>query len=80
MELTALTSLFGWMTLVNLVLYLLAVLSMFTMRAQVLALHKGVFDIPEPRIRELWYSWLGTYKIVILTLNLAPYIALRLVS
>lgn len=78
MDLATITTVFGWMTLINLVIYLLAVLSMFTMRAQVLVLHKGIFEIPEPRLKELWYSWLGTYKIVILTLNIAPYLALRL--
>ncbi|MEM8580995.1 MAG: DUF6868 family protein [Pseudomonadota bacterium] len=79
MELDALAAFFGWMTVVNLGVYLAAVLSIFTARKQIMGLHTGIFDIPEARVRELWYAWLGTYKIAILSLNLVPYIALRLV-
>ncbi|MDJ0858345.1 MAG: hypothetical protein QNJ03_04640 [Dinoroseobacter sp.] len=80
MTIEELATFFGWMTVVNLIIYLLAVLSMFTMRDLVLRLHTGVFDIPEARVRELWYSWLGSYKIIILALNIAPYLALRLAA
>ncbi len=80
MDLSTLTTVFGWMTVINLGIYLVAVLSMFTMREQVLRLHTGIFDIPETRVRELWYAWLGTYKIIILSLNLALYVALRLAA
>lgn len=80
MDTADLAAVFGVMTLINLGFYLLAVLSMFTMRAQVLKLHVGVFDIPEEKVRALWYAWLGTYKIIILAFNLTPYLAFRLLA
>ena len=78
MTIEVLTQFFGWMTLVNLVLFLISVVFSMIFRDFGTKMHGRMFGIDPGRAAEIWYHYLGAYKIAIIMLNLTPYLALRL--
>ena len=73
-----LTALFGWMLLINLGLYLLAVVAIFALRDWVIATHSRMFGLDPQQIPLQLYLYLARYKLAIIMLNLVPYLALKL--
>jgi len=77
MTIEVLTQFFAWMTLINLVFFVItAVLSMLFKNVGT-AMHARMFGLDADRVVEIWYSYLGTFKIAFIMLNLTPYLALR---
>lgn len=75
-----LTSLLGWCTLLNLVLYGLSAVALSVLRGPTMRLHRRCFGPPEADLPRLYFQFLGNYKIAILVFNLVPYCALRLMG
>ena len=78
MSMESLTQFFGWMTLINIVLLVVSSLFMMLFRNWGTAMHARMFGIEPERAIEVWYSYLGSFKIALIVLNLTPYLALRL--
>ena len=71
---------FGWITLINLVLFIwVAVMCMFC-RGFIYNVHGKLFDLKEDTINAMLYGFLGVYKIVFLAFNFIPWIALVIMS
>ncbi len=73
-----LTQFFGWMTLINLVLFVISSFFAMFFKSIGMTMHARMFGIDAERLPEIWYSYLGTFKIAFIVLNLTPYLALRL--
>ncbi len=72
-----LTQFFGWMTLINIALLVFSSVFMMLFRNWGTSLHARMFGIEPERLVEVWYSYLGSFKIAVIVLNLTPYLALR---
>ena len=72
-----LTQLFGWMTLINIVILFISSVFMMLFRDMGTALHARMFGIEPERLLEVWYSYMGSLKIAVIVLNITPYLALR---
>jgi len=77
MTIEALTQFFAWMTLINLVLFLISAVFAMLFKNVGTAMHARMFGIDPKRATEIWYSYLGAFKIAFIMLNLTPYLALR---
>ena len=78
MTIEILTAFFGWMSVVNIILFLFAVLVTWIFKGIGQSMHASMFGLNKDELPMEWYRYLGNYKIAIIMLNIAPYLALRL--
>ena len=79
MTLDLFSAFFGWLTVLHLGVYLLTVGVLLGLRDWVTGLHGRLFDLQPEQIQPIIYSWLGSYKILILATALGPWLALQLI-
>ena len=80
MTLETLTAVFGWMTVLNSVIYAFtAVMVLFT-GGWAARLQARLTGVPEGAWPEIFVRYLAGYKIAIIVLNLVPYLSLRIVG
>ena len=80
MDMSVLTSLFGWMLLINIGIYALAAMFIIFARDFTIGLEARITGVPEAEWPKLLMDYLSRYKIAILMFNFAPYIALRMMG
>ena len=71
---------FGWMTLVNLGLFIWMAVMCMTARSLIQRMHGKLFGLSEASINAFLYGYLGFYKIVFIVFNLVPWLALTIMS
>ena len=77
-SLASLTTFFGWCTVINVGLLLLATLTLVPMRSSISRIHTRMFGLDESDMSRAYVHYLSQYKIAIVIFNLVPYIALRM--
>ena len=80
MDMSQLTSLFGWMLVINVGVYALAAVFIIFARDFAANLEARITGVPAEKWPEIFVSYLSQYKIAILVFNFAPYVALRIVG
>lgn len=80
MTLDTLATVFGWMTLINLGIYIASALLVFALRDWISNFQGQLFEINPAAIRQIIYGWLGAYKLLIIVFCAVPYVALRIVG
>ena len=80
MDMTQLTAVFGWMLVINLVIYTWAALWIIFARDWITKIQARIMGVPEEDWSRLYTDYLSHYKIVLIVFNLAPYLALRIVG
>lgn len=80
MTMTELTELFGWMTLINIGLLVVATFSLMLMRDWVEPIHQRLFSLKPRVLRKVYMQYIAYYKIVVLVFNLTPYLALKIMG
>lgn len=79
MDITSLTTLFGWMTVLNFTLLLISTLILAVFKTRIIRLHSHLTGVAETTLEPVYLYWLGFYKVLILVFNLSPYLALNLI-
>lgn len=80
MDITTITHVFGWMTLLNTGLLIFATIMLWAMGGWAARIHGAMFVMAEIEVRSGYFDYLSRYKVLILVFNLAPYLALRIVG
>ncbi len=80
MDMTVLTAIFGWMLVINLVVYSLAAVLIIFARDWVSNVEARITGIPAEEWPGYFIDYLSRYKIAIMMFNRAPYLALRIVG
>ncbi len=80
MSLETLTAFFGWCTVVNFGVLLLSTIALAVGRDSVAKIHAKMFALEEAALKPIYFQYLAHYKIIALALNLAPYVALKLLA
>jgi len=80
MELDTLQSLLGWCLVINVVLYFLYVAMMLGAREWLVRQQAKWFALEPDRVRPILYQFLGAYKLLIIVLNFAPWLAVVIVN
>ena len=75
-----LTTFFGWCTVINLGVYLFSALFIIVFKRFTINLHSKIVGVEASELPNMYFKFLGNYKIGILLLNLSPYIALKLIG
>ncbi|WP_322628688.1 DUF6868 family protein [Halothiobacillus sp.] len=80
MTLAALTTFFGWASLINIAMLILTFILLTLGRSQIIPLHARLLQVPETELPRIYLTFLGQYKLLIVVFNLVPYMALTLMS
>jgi len=78
MTVETLTTVFGWMAILNLGYLMLATTVLFFMQDWVVGIHAKWFKLEPEAVRAEHYRFLANYKIATLVFAVAPYLALKL--
>lgn len=78
--LATLQSLFGWCLLINVVLYLISAVAVMTGRESMSKLHARLFGLDAAKVPSLLYGYIAVYKLLIITFNFVPWLALVFMS
>jgi hypothetical protein len=76
----ALTAFFGWLTIVNIGIYLLTVVALATMRGFAYRTNAKIFGISEEEVAKTTFKYVGAYKLLITVFCFAPWLALKLMA
>jgi len=74
------TTLFGWMTVVNLGIYLISVIALASMRGFAYRINAKIFGISEDDIATISVQYVAAYKVLIAAFFFAPWLALKLMA
>jgi hypothetical protein len=74
------TSFFGWMTIVNMGIYLITVLALMVLRGFAYRTNARIFGISEADVAKETFHYVGSYKLAITVLCFAPWLALKLMA
>ena len=80
MDLENLRAFFGWCTVINGGLLIFAFLICATAGDWVYRMHSRWFRIPRETLDRTIYCFLGAMKIIVIMLNLVPYVALIIIG
>ncbi len=79
-ELDTWTAFFGWMTIVNLGIYVISVFALWVMRDFVCRMNARMFGISEDEVARTSFKYVGAYKLLITVFCFAPWLALKLMA
>ena len=71
---------FGWLTIVNIGIYLITTLALWLMRDFAYRMNAKVFGIDERDVGRISMQYIGAYKLLITVFCFAPWLALKLMS
>ena len=80
MTIDALTELLGWASVINIVVLLFSTLGIVAMRGFISNIHSRLFGLDEKDLGRAYFQYLAQYKIAIIVLNIAPYLALKIMA
>ena len=80
MDLQTITSFFMWCTLINGGFFFFGTMFLLFAPELTYRLQNSFFPIPRETYNVVIYSFLGLFKIVFLTFNLVPYLALLIIG
>jgi hypothetical protein len=69
---------FGWATVINVILLLIAVLAITFLRRPIAKIHGKLFGMSEAELAPLYFQYLANFKLLVIIFNLVPYIALKI--
>jgi hypothetical protein len=78
--LEAVTTFFGWTTVINFVLLFVSSIMVITIRGTISRIHGRMFGLETADLSRAYFQYIAQYKIAIIVLSLTPYIALRIMS
>lgn len=75
-----LATFFGWLTIVNIGIYLLVILGTTVFRSMMLRMNTKLFGITEEEIMRESFRYVAHYKLLITVICFAPYISLKIMA
>ena len=80
MTMQTLTELLGWTSVINILILLFTTLILIVMRRTITGMHSKLFGLDEQDLGRAYFQYLAQYKIAIIVFNIAPYIALKVMT
>ena len=70
----------GWCSVINIGMLFLSTIMLISMRGWIIKIHANMTGVSEAELPVIYLQFLGNYKMLIIILNLVPYIALRVMT
>ena len=74
------TTFLGWCSVINIGLLMLSSLAVMIMREQISSIHVRLFAMSKEDVLRGYFQYLAHFKIAVIVLNIAPYLALKLMG
>lgn len=74
------TEFFGWCVVINITLLSVTAIVMLLFKEQVASIHSRFFCLERTKLEQLYFNWLGNYKLINIAFFLVPYIALKIMA
>ena len=78
MTIEFLTTVLGWMTVLNIGFLAITTVVLLAMQDWVTGVHARMFKMEEADVRKAYFAYLAKYKTLTLIFAVAPYLALKL--
>lgn len=75
-----LTELLGWASVINIALLILTTIMVVAVRGTISRIHSSLFGLDEKDLGRAYFQYIAQYKIAIIVLNIAPYLALKIMA
>ena len=76
-NIAAITTFLGWCTIINLGIFAITAIVLTLFKNAIKDIHSKLTGVPTERLDELYFNYLGHFKLAIIILSLSPYIALK---
>ena len=76
----AIREFFGWCSVINIGLLILATIKLVLFRDPISSIHATMFNMDKSDLSRAYLQFLAQYKIAIFVFNIVPYFALRIMS
>ena len=76
----SLANFFGWLTIVNIGIYILVAIGVTAFRGMMVSMNTKIFRISEDDIMRETFRYVAHYKLLITVLCFAPYLSLKLMT
>ena len=80
MTIETFTELLGRTSVINLAILSLSTLTVIAMRGTIATIHSTLFGLDAKDLGRAYFQYLAQYKIAIFVFNIAPYIALKVMT
>ena len=80
MSVETVTTFFGWCTIINFGLLLISSIGIVAMRNTITRIHARMFGLDDATLSQLYFQYLGTFKIAAIVFSFVPYVALKLMA
>ncbi len=80
MDINQITAFLGWSSALNMAVLVFAAIFLFLFKDFAINIHSKLTGVSTAELPSLYFSYMANYKISILIFNLAPYIALKLMT
>ena len=80
MTINELTLFIGWCTVINMSIVAISGIMLTLFKESIINIHHKLMGIDKHDLPKLYFAYLGNYKIGIMLLNFAPYLALKLMA
>jgi Family of unknown function (DUF6868) len=80
MELSQVTEFLGWCSVINISVLMLTTLMLTLLRGFIVPMHSKMLGLGEEDLLRVYVNYLSNFKIAVLILNLAPYLALKIMG
>ena len=74
------TTFFGWLTVVNIGIYMLIAIALMSMKSWAYRLNAKIFGIGEEEVAHTSFKYVAAYKLLITVFCFAPWLALKLMA
>ena len=75
-----LTEFLGWVSVINIVVLLISGILVILMRGPISKVHSKVFGLDQKDLGRAYFQYLSQYKIAMMVLSIAPYLALKIMA
>jgi hypothetical protein len=73
-----LTEFLGWVSVINIAVLLISGILVIVMRGPISKIHSKIFGLDQKDLGRAYFQYLAQYKIAMIVLSIAPYIALKI--
>ena len=79
-DLATWTTFFGWMTIINIGIYLISLGAVTAMRGFAYRTNAKIFGISEEEVARTTFKYIGAYKLLITVFCFAPWVTLKILA
>jgi hypothetical protein len=80
MTIETLTELFGWMSVISIGFLMFSTIMILLIKGAAIKIHSKMFALDETDLNRAYFQYLAQFKILVIVLNIVPYIALKMIA